>query len=57
MNAPFDPIPDRRAIIDPRKLGDQIHGTSSAKAAKLLCKALEAGRKEIAKRLGAFEAL
>ena len=53
MNAPFDPIPDRRAIVDPRKLGDQLHGSSSAKAAKLLSKALEAGRKEIAKRLRA----
>ncbi|MGN6156222.1 MAG: [protein-PII] uridylyltransferase [Sphingomicrobium sp.] len=53
MNAPFDPIEDRRAIIDPRKLGDQLHGTDSAKAAAILAKALERGRKEIARRLRA----
>ncbi len=51
MNAPFDPIPDRRAIIDPRKLGDRLYGTDSAKAAEVLSEALEGGRKEIAKRL------
>ncbi len=53
MNAPFDPVEDRRAIIDPRSLGDKIHGRSQAHAAKVLGKALEQGRKEIAKRLRA----
>jgi [protein-PII] uridylyltransferase len=53
VNAPFDPIEDRRAIIDPRRLGDQLHGKSAAQAAKILGKALEGGRKEIAKRLRA----
>jgi [protein-PII] uridylyltransferase len=53
VNAPFDPIEDRRAIIDPRKLGDQLHGTSTAKAGKILGKALDGGRREIAKRLRA----
>ena len=51
MNAPFEPIDDRRAIIDPRALGDQIHGLSEAKAAKILAKALKNGRAEIEKRL------
>jgi [protein-PII] uridylyltransferase len=51
MNAPFDPIPDRRAIIDPRKLGDQLHGADATKAGKILKKALGHGRSEIAKRL------
>ena len=53
MNPRFDPIQDRRAIIDPRKLGDQLHGVDSGKAAAILGKALERGRKEIAKRLRA----
>ena len=53
MNAPFDPVEDRRAIVDPRKLGDAIHGGSSAKAAKVLAKALKQGRAEIEKRLRA----
>jgi [protein-PII] uridylyltransferase len=53
MNAPFDPIQDRRAIIDPRKVGDQLHGSDQAKAAAILGKALERGRKEISKRLRA----
>ena len=52
MNAPFDPIQDRRAIIDPRKLHDQLSGGDSAKACKVLAKALERGRSEISKRLG-----
>ena len=51
MNAPFDPVEDRRAIIDPRKLGDALQGADSAQAAAVLGKALERGRKEIAKRL------
>jgi [protein-PII] uridylyltransferase len=53
MNAPFDPVEDRRAIIDPRKLHDELKGANSAKAAKILSKALERGRSEIAKRLRA----
>jgi [protein-PII] uridylyltransferase len=53
MNAPFDPIEDRRAIIDPRSLGDQLHASSRAKAAGILTRALDRGRKEIAKRLRA----
>ena len=53
MNAPFEPIDDRRAIIDPRALGDQIHGLSQAKAAEALTKALNMGRAEIEKRLRA----
>ena len=51
MNAPFDPIADRRAIIEPRKLHDQLAGSDSAKATKILAKALERGRNEIANRL------
>jgi [protein-PII] uridylyltransferase len=53
VNAPFEPVDDRRAIIDPRKLGDQIRGASSAKAAKVLLSGLERGRTEIEKRLRA----
>jgi [protein-PII] uridylyltransferase len=53
MNAPFDPIEDRRAIVDPRKLGDQLQGSDRSKAVDILGKALEVGRKEIAKRLRA----
>ena len=53
MNAPFEPIDDRRAIIDPRALGDHIHGLSEARAAKILAKALKNGRAEIEKRLRA----
>lgn len=51
MNAPFDPIEDRRAIIDPRRLGDRLHNSGRAKAAGILARALDHGRKEIAKRL------
>ena len=50
MNAPFDPVEDRRAIIDPRKIGDSLLVADSAKAAVILSKALERGRKEIARR-------
>jgi len=50
MNAPFDPIQDRRAIIDPRKVHDELAGASPAKAANILRKALDRGRKEIARR-------
>ena len=53
MNAPFDPIEDRRAIVDPRAIGDALHGASATKAAKILTKALEDGRGEIARRLQA----
>jgi len=53
MNAPFDPIEDRRAIIDPRSLGDQLHAADRAKAAAILVRALDHGRKEIARRLQA----
>jgi [protein-PII] uridylyltransferase len=53
MNAPFDPIEDRRAIVDPRGLGDQLHGSRRAKAIDILTRALDRGRKEIAKRLRA----
>jgi [protein-PII] uridylyltransferase len=53
VNAPFEPIDDRRAIIDPRALGDQIHGLSEPRAAKILSKALKNGRAEIEKRLRA----
>ncbi|MGI8706378.1 MAG: [protein-PII] uridylyltransferase [Sphingomicrobium sp.] len=53
MNAPFDPISDQRAIIDPRKLGDQLSGADTGKAGQILAKALERGRKEIAERLRA----
>jgi len=51
MNAPFDPVEDRRSIIDPRRLGDELAGKKSAQAAKILAKALERGRDEIASRL------
>ena len=51
MNAPFDPIEDRRAIVDPRKLHDQLSGAGQAKAGKILGKALDRGRAEIARRL------
>jgi [protein-PII] uridylyltransferase len=53
VNAPFDPIRDQRAIIDPRKLGDQLCGADSAEAGRILAKALERGRNEIADRLRA----
>jgi [protein-PII] uridylyltransferase len=53
MNAPFDPIEDRRAIIDPRSLGDQLHAADRAKAAAIFVRALDHGRKEIARRLQA----
>jgi [protein-PII] uridylyltransferase len=51
MNAPFDPVEDRRAIIDPRRIGDELAGKKQAQAAKILAKALESGRNEIASRL------
>ena len=50
MNAPFDPVEDRRAIIDPRALGDRIRGRSEKATSKILCDALEHGRKEIERR-------
>ena len=50
MNAPFDPVEDRRAIIDPRSIGDRIRGRSEKVAAKALREALDHGRKEIARR-------
>ncbi|HUG45725.1 MAG TPA: [protein-PII] uridylyltransferase [Sphingomicrobium sp.] len=53
MNALFDPVDDRRAIIDPRAIAGQLAGANQAKAAKVLAKALEGGRAEIARRLRA----
>ncbi len=53
MNAPFEPIANRRSIIDPRKLGDKLSNCDPGKAGELLSRALESGRKEIAKRLRA----
>ena len=53
MNAPFDPIQDRRAIIDPRTIHDELVGSDPAQAARILMQALERGRKEIASRLRA----
>ena len=53
MNAPFDPVEDRRAIIDPRRLGDKLRGADKGNAVKILSKGLEDGRSEIAKRLRA----
>jgi [protein-PII] uridylyltransferase len=53
MNAPFDPVEDRRAIIDPRELHDRLSGANTAKASKILAKALKRGQDEIAKRLRA----
>ncbi|HET9811170.1 MAG TPA: bifunctional uridylyltransferase/uridylyl-removing protein, partial [Sphingomicrobium sp.] len=53
MNAPFDPIEDRRAIIDPRGLHDELAGASKARATAALTNALEKGREEIARRLRA----
>ena len=50
MNVPFDPVEDRRAIIDPRSIGDRIRGRSEKVAAKALREALDHGRKEIARR-------
>jgi [protein-PII] uridylyltransferase len=51
VNAPFEPIEHRREIIEPRAIGDQLHGATNAKAAKILAKALGQGRAEIEKRL------
>jgi [protein-PII] uridylyltransferase len=51
VNAPFEPIEHRRDIIDPRSLGDRLHGADKAKAAEILAKALAHGRTEIEKRL------
>lgn len=53
MNAPFDPVEDRRAIVDPRKLGDRLSGAETAEASSILSQALEEGREEIASRLRA----
>jgi [protein-PII] uridylyltransferase len=53
VNALFDPVDDRRAIIDPRAIGDRLAGVDQAKAAKILAKALKEGRAEIARRLRA----
>ncbi len=53
MNAPFEPIEDRRSIIEPRTVGDRLSGATRAKAARILEEALERGRSEIARRLGA----
>jgi [protein-PII] uridylyltransferase len=53
MNAPFDPIQDQRAIIDPRTLHDRLAGVDTGEAARILAKALEQGRNEIARRLRA----
>jgi [protein-PII] uridylyltransferase len=53
MNALFDPVDDRRAIIDPRAIAEHLAGADEAKAAKVLGKALESGRAEIARRLRA----
>ncbi len=53
MNAPFDPVDNRRAIVDPRRISEQLGGTSREDAAAILCAALEVGRAEIARRLTA----
>ncbi len=51
MNAPFDPIEDRRAIIDPRSVGDELAAADPGESTAILGKALERGRDEIARRL------
>ena len=56
MNAPFDPVDNRRAIIDPRRLTEELAGAGRDLAARILCDALEAGRAEIARRLIAHPA-
>ncbi|MBA3527529.1 MAG: [protein-PII] uridylyltransferase, partial [Sphingomonas sp.] len=50
MNAPFDPIDNRRAIIDPRRIAECMQ---SGNASEGLREALEQGREEIAGRLRA----
>ncbi|QNM82254.1 [protein-PII] uridylyltransferase [Sphingomonas sabuli] len=50
MNAPFDPVEDRRAIVDPRTLGDALSRAGSAAATGILADALARGREEIARR-------
>jgi len=51
MNAPFDPIANRRSIIDPRSVGDRMAGADTAAATAVLAEALESGRAEISRRL------
>lgn len=53
MNAPFDPIDDQRAIIDPRAVGDRLSGVEAPEASRILLNSLERGRTEIAKRFRA----
>jgi [protein-PII] uridylyltransferase len=50
VNAPFDPVDNRRAIIDPRGIAERLE---SQDAGTVLREALEHGRDEIAKRLRA----
>jgi len=53
MNAPFDPVEDRRAIVDPRTIHDKLIGADSDLAAKILGEALQCGLNEIARRFRA----
>ena len=46
-----DKVPDRRAIVDRRKLADALAGNDRKQATALLAGALERGREEIARRL------
>jgi len=40
MNAPFDPIANRRSIIDPRSVADRMAGADTAAATAVLAEAL-----------------
>jgi [protein-PII] uridylyltransferase len=51
VNAPFDPVENRRAIIDRRVVAGRLEGADRAGAADILCEALKQGRAEIARRL------
>jgi len=44
MNAPFDPVANRRSIIDPRSIADRMAGADTAAATAVLAEALESPR-------------
>lgn len=51
MNAPFDPVADRRSIIDPRAITERLTGADTSAATAILGEALDLGRAEITRRL------
>ena len=53
MSARFASLPSRRAIVDRRLLSEKLAGEDRTTAVRLLRRALEGGREEIARRLAA----